>query len=148
VICTEDEDLRERVADIAGADGVSKAIDCVSGQVGADVSRALAPSGELVVFGALSTHRQIEPDKLTIPVFARSLIYETKTVRGFWLFRWLTETPKDRMGATIERTLQLAGSGVLRVPEGQPMPVERFDEAVHLAEAPAHGGKPLLTFET
>lgn len=42
VICTEDEDVRERVADIAGHDGVSKAIDCVSGQVGADVSRALA----------------------------------------------------------------------------------------------------------
>src|SRR4029079_10990710 len=76
VICTEDEDLRERVADIAGNDGVSKAIDCVSGQVGADVFRALAPQGELVVYGALSTHRQTDPDKLTIPIFARSLIYE------------------------------------------------------------------------
>ena len=96
VICTEDEDLRKRVAEIAGPGGVSKAIDCVSGQVGADVSRALAPNGELVVFGALSTHRQTDPDKLTIRVFARSLIYETKTVRGFWLFRWFTETPKDR----------------------------------------------------
>jgi NADPH2:quinone reductase len=52
VICTEDEDLRERVAEIAGQDGVSKAIDCVSGQVGADVSRALALHGELVVYGA------------------------------------------------------------------------------------------------
>jgi Zinc-binding dehydrogenase len=83
VICTEDEDLRERVADIAGHDGVSKAIDCVSGQVGADVARALAPHGELIVYGALSTHRQTDPDKLTIPIFARSLIYETKTVRGF-----------------------------------------------------------------
>ena len=56
------------------------------------MSRALAPGGELIVFGALSTHRQTDPDKLTIPVFARSLIYETKTVRGFWLFRWFTET--------------------------------------------------------
>ena len=147
VICTEDEDLRERVAEIAGHAGVSKAIDCVSGQVGADVSRALAPGGELVVYGALSTHRQTEPDKLTIPVFARSLIYETKTVRGFWLFRWLTQTPKDRMAATIERTVQLADSGVLRVPEGHPIPVEKFSEAVHLAEAPEHGGKPLLVFE-
>jgi hypothetical protein len=82
---------------------VSKAIDCVSGQVGADVSRALAPHGELIVYGALSTHRQTDPDKLTIPVFARSLIYETKTVRGFWLFRWFTETAKDRMAATIDR---------------------------------------------
>jgi NADPH:quinone reductase-like Zn-dependent oxidoreductase len=147
VICTEDEDLRERVAEIAGDDGVSKAIDCVSGQVGADVSRALAPDGELVVYGALSTHRQTDAAKLTIPVFARSLIYETKTVRGFWLFRWLTETPKDRIAATIDRTVQLAESGALRVPEGQPIPVEKFSEAVHLAEAPEHGGKPLLVFE-
>jgi NADPH:quinone reductase-like Zn-dependent oxidoreductase len=147
VICTEDEDLRERVAHIAGDDGVSKAIDCVSGQVGADVSRALAPGGELVVYGALSTHRQTDPDKLTIPVFARSLIYETKTVRGFWLFRWFNETPKDLMAATIDRTFQLADSGVLRVPEGQRIPVEKFSEAVYLAEAPAHGGKPLLVFE-
>jgi NADPH:quinone reductase-like Zn-dependent oxidoreductase len=67
VICTEDEDLRERVAEIAGNDGVSKAIDCVSGQVGADVSRALAPGGELVVFGALSTHRQTDPDTAPSP---------------------------------------------------------------------------------
>lgn len=147
VICTEDEDLRERVAEIAGHYGVSKAIDCVSGPVGADVSRALAPGGELVVYGALSTHRQTDPDKLTIPIFARSLIYETKAIRGFWLFRWFTETPKDRMAAMINRTLQLADSGALRVPEGQPIPVEKFNEAVYLAEAPAHGGKPLLVFE-
>ncbi len=147
VICTEDEDLRERVVAIAGEGGVAKAIDCVSGQVGADVSRALAPHGELVVFGALSTHRQTDPAKLTIPIFARSLIYETKSVRGFWLFRWFTETPKDRMAATIDRTVQLATGGALRVPEGQPIPVEKFSDAVHLAEAPEHGGKPLLMFE-
>src|ERR1700754_107932 len=147
VICTEGEDLRERVADIAGHEGVSKAIDCVSGQVGADVSRALAPGGELVVYGALSTHRQTDADKLTIPIFARSLIYETKTVRGFWLFRWFTETPKDRMAAAIDRTVQLADSGALRVPEGQPIQLEKFSEAVYLAEAPEHGGKQLLLFE-
>jgi NADPH:quinone reductase-like Zn-dependent oxidoreductase len=146
VICTEDEVLRERVAHIVGPGGVSKAIDCVSGQVGADVSRALAPGGELVIFGALSTHRQTDPDKLTIPVFARSLIYEAKTVRGFWLFRWLAETPKDRVAATIDRTVQLADCGVLRVPEGQLIPVENLVDAVSLAEAPEHGSKPLLIF--
>src|ERR1700727_2631140 len=103
--CTEDEDPAERGAEIAGHHGVFKGIDCVSGQVGADVSRALAPGGELVVYGALSTHRQTDPDKLTIPVFARSLIYATKIVRGFWLFRWFNETKKDRMLAVIDRTL-------------------------------------------
>ena len=147
VICTEDEDLRERVAEIVGDEGVFKAIDSVSGQVGADVSRALAPGGELVVYGALSTHRQTDAEKLSIPVFARSLIYEAKTVRGFWLFRWFTQTPRDRLSATIDRTIRLADSGALQVPAGQPIALENFSDAVYLAEAPAHGGKPLLVFE-
>ena len=51
------------------------------------------------------------------------------------------------MAATIDRTFQLVDSGVLRVPEGQPIPVEKFSDAVYLAEAPAHGGKPLLVFD-
>lgn len=42
----------------------------------------LTPGGEMIVYGALSTHRQTEPDKLTIPLLARSVIYETKIVRG------------------------------------------------------------------
>ena len=135
VICTEDEDLRQRVADIAGHDGVSKAIDCVSGQVGADVSRALAPHGELLVYGALSTHRQTDPDKLTIPIFARSLIYETKTVRGFWLFRWFTETPKDRMAAASGEpttpTLSTSMPWCSARPSGSPLlPINAVDDLV------------------
>jgi NADPH2:quinone reductase len=41
---------------------------------------------------------------------------------------------------------ELVDSGALRVPEGQSIPVEKFSDAVLLAEAPAHGGKPLLVF--
>jgi hypothetical protein len=33
------------------------------------------------------------------------------------------------------------------VAEGQPIPVEMFSDAVSLAEAPEHGGKPLLVFD-
>jgi hypothetical protein len=43
------------------------------------------------------------------------------------------------MAAAIDRTVQLADSGALRAPEGQPIPVEKFSEAVYLTEAPAHG---------
>src|SRR5262245_19358546 len=107
VICTGDEDLAARVAEIVGEDGVRTAIDCVAGQVGADVSRALAPGGEMVVYGALSTHRQSDPDALTIPLFARSVIYGTKIVRGFWLTRWFATTPPERVGAAIARTVGL-----------------------------------------
>ena len=145
-ICTEDEDLGVRVAQIAGEQGVTKAIDCVSGQVGADVSRSLAPGGELIVYGALATHREVDPDKLTIPLFARSLIYGTQRVRGFWLYRWFSTTPQDRIQPAVRQTIDLVASGALRVPEGQPIKIANFAEAVELAEAPSHGGKPLLVF--
>ncbi|MFC9228865.1 zinc-binding dehydrogenase [Streptomyces decoyicus] len=103
VICTEDEDLLQRVAEIAGSAGVHKAIDCVAGPVGAQVSQALAPGGEVVVYGALSTHRQTDPAALTIPLPARSVIYETKAVRGFWLNRWFgTSSPADALRALSE----------------------------------------------
>ncbi|MFF7972508.1 alcohol dehydrogenase catalytic domain-containing protein [Streptomyces sp. NPDC007905] len=147
VICTEDEDLLQRVTEIAGPAGVREAIDCVAGDVGAQVSQALAPGGEVVVYGALSTHRQTDPAALTIPLLARSVIYETKVVRGFWLNRWFgTATPADVLDALSEvRTL--VADDVLTIPEGRPFPLERFAEAISLAEAPAHGAKPLLVFD-
>jgi NADPH:quinone reductase-like Zn-dependent oxidoreductase len=144
VISTEDQDLPSRVAEIVGEDGVRKAIDCVAGQLGADISRSLAPGGEMIVYGALSTHRQTEPDKLTIPLHAASVIYGTKLVRGFWLHRWFATTPRQQIGAALARNLGLVASGIVRIPEGQPMELEQFAEAVHLAEAPARGGKPIF----
>ncbi|WP_212830625.1 zinc-dependent alcohol dehydrogenase family protein [Catellatospora sp. TT07R-123] len=147
VVCTEDEDLLRRVAEIAGDDGVRKAVDCVAGPVGAQVSQALAPGGQVVVYGALSTHRQTDPAALTIPVQARSLIYETKAVRGFWLNRWFGTTPPEEALRALSQVRSLATDGVLTIPEGQPFPLERFAEAIALAEAPAHGTKPLLVFE-
>ncbi|HET6834125.1 MAG TPA: zinc-dependent alcohol dehydrogenase family protein [Acidimicrobiales bacterium] len=146
VICTEDEDLAARVNEIAGTRGVRKAVDCVAGQLGADVFRALAPQGELVVYGALATHRQTDPSALTIPLFARSVIYDAKTLRGFWLFRWVVTTPPEQVAATLTETRKLVTDGILEIPPGQPIPIEHFADAVAVAEAPAHGTKPLLVF--
>jgi NADPH:quinone reductase-like Zn-dependent oxidoreductase len=147
VICSEDEDLAARVDEIAGSDGVRKALDSVAGQLGADAFRALAPGGELLVFGALSTHRQTDPSALTIPLFARSVIYEAKAVRGFWLFRWVVTTPPEVTAAALAEVRNLVTEGVLEIPEGQPIAVDRFADAVALAEAPAHGAKPVLVFD-
>jgi NADPH2:quinone reductase len=144
VVCTEDEELRERVADIAGDDGLGKAIDCVAGELGADVARSLAPGGETVVYGALSSHRQTEAERLTLPLDVRSLIYGTVRVRGFWLYRWFSTTPQQQMGAALAETFQLVADEIIRIPEGQPVPLSQFADAVRLAEAPGHGGKPLL----
>jgi NADPH:quinone reductase-like Zn-dependent oxidoreductase len=147
VVCTEDEDLLQRVAEIARPAGVRKALDCVAGHVGAQVSQALAPGGEVVVYGALSTHRQTDPAALTIPLQARSVVYEAKAVRGFWLNRWFgTASPADALRALFE-VRSLVADEVPSIPRGQPFPLERFPEAISVAEAPAHGGKPLFVFD-
>ncbi|MEU8587359.1 zinc-dependent alcohol dehydrogenase family protein [Streptomyces sp. NPDC048664] len=147
VVCTADEDLVRRVAEIAGPDGVRKAVDCVAGPVGAQVSQALAPGGELVVYGALSTHRQTDPAALTIPLPAHSVIYGTKTVRGFWLNRWFATTSPEDVLRALSEVRALVLDGVLSIPEGRPFPLERFAEAISLAEQPARGAKPLLVLE-
>jgi Alcohol dehydrogenase GroES-like domain len=95
----------------------------------------------------LSTHRQTDPSTLTIPLFARSVIYDAKTVRGFWLFRWVVTTPPEVTTATLAEVRSLVTQRVLEIPEGQPISVERFADAVALTETPAHGTKPLLVFD-
>jgi NADPH:quinone reductase-like Zn-dependent oxidoreductase len=124
--------------------GVHKALDCVAGQLSAEVSRLLAPGGEMIVYCALSTHRQTDPDKLTIPLLARSVIYETKIVGGFWLYHWFSTTPREQISAALIQTRQLVAGGTIRIPDGQLMKLEQFADAVRLAEAPARGGKPLF----
>lgn len=100
-----------------------------------------------MVFGALSTHRQTDPAALTIPLQARSVIYETKTVRGFWLNRWFGTAPPAESQRALSEVRSLVAEDVLSIPQGEPFPLERFTEAISFAEAPAHGAKPLFAFD-
>ncbi|MDR8407381.1 zinc-dependent alcohol dehydrogenase family protein [Nonomuraea sp. 3-1Str] len=146
VICTEDEDLPERLAHHTADRPITRAIDCVAGQVGAEVSRVLAPGGELVVYGALSTHRQTDPAMLTIPVSAPSVVYGSKTVRGFFLPHWFATTSPDDVRRALESVIALVETAVMVIPEGQPIPADRAAHAARLAETAGRGGRPLLVF--
>lgn len=145
VICTADEDLASRVAEIGGGT-VRKALDCVAGELGADVFRSLGTGGELVVYGALSTHRQADPAALNLPIAAPELIFGTKHLRGFWLYRWLTSTPPAQIGQALGHVISLVADGTLTIPEGQSFGVDDAGEAVRVADTAGHGSKPLLTF--
>jgi NADPH2:quinone reductase len=45
VICSADEDLRVRLQESTSGKGVERAIDCVAGDLGAEIARNLAPGG-------------------------------------------------------------------------------------------------------
>ena len=146
VICTADEDLRARLQELTEGKGVERAIDCVAGELGAEIARNLAPGGTMLVYGALSSHRQTDPAKFTMPVFAPRLIYSTATVRGWWLPRWVPSQPLAEVRAATSDLLTMLSNGALTPPAIVRYPLKDFQEAVRLADGEAGQEKVLLDF--
>jgi NADPH2:quinone reductase len=146
VICTADEDLTARLRDLTAGKGIERAIDCVAGELGAEVARNLAPAGTMLVYGALSSHRQTDPAKFTMPIFAPRLIYSTATVRGWWLPRWVPSQPLAEVRAATSDLLTMLSTGALTPPETVRYSLKDFQEAVHLADGEAGQQKVLLDF--
>jgi NADPH:quinone reductase-like Zn-dependent oxidoreductase len=146
VICTADEDLKARLQELTAGKGIERAIDCVAGDVGAEVARNLAPGGTMLVYGALSSHRQTDPAKFIMPLFAPRLIYSTATVRGWWLPRWVPSQPLAEVRAATSDLLTMLSKGALTPPASVRYSVKDFQEAVSLADGEAGQEKVLLDF--
>src|ERR1700761_240028 len=146
VICTADEDLRARLQELTAGKGVERAIDCVAGELGAEVARNLAPGGTMLVYGALSSHRQTDPAKFLMPLFAPRLIYSTGTVRGWWLPRWVPSQLLAEVRAVTSNLLTMFSNGVLTASANVRYPLKDFQEAVRLADGEAGQEKVLLDF--
>jgi NADPH2:quinone reductase len=146
VICTEDEDFTARVRELTAGKGVERAIDCVAGQLGADIARNLAPAGTMLVYGALSSHRQTDPAKFIMPLFGPRLIYSTATVRGWWLPRWVPSQPLAEVRAATSNLLTMLSNGALAAPETVRYSFKDFQKAVRLADGEAGQQKVLLDF--
>lgn len=144
IICTEDEDLRLRLQEITGGRGIKYAIDCVAGEIGGEIVRNLAPTGMLVQFGALSSHRQIDPAKFLMPVFSPKLIYSAATVRGWWLPRWLETQPIENVRNVLINLLRIIGEARLTLPPTTSIPLAQFQEAIALADGGTSEGKKVL----
>src|SRR5215510_14265769 len=146
VICTADEDLRARLQALTAGKGVERAIDCVAGDLGAEIARNLAPAGTMLVYGALSSHRQTDLATFTMPLFAPRLIYSTATVRGWWLPRWMSSHPLAEVRAATSDLLTLLSNGALTAPATVRYSLKDFQEAVRLADGEAGQQKVLLDF--
>lgn len=144
-LCTEDADWGRRLAIAADGAAPSKAIDCVAGKTGATLARNLASAGRLLVYGALSTHRQVDPAAFEMPVFAPRLIYEATTIQGWFLFRWLEVTPVEDCADVVRMVLRQMAAGSLRLPRAKRHAPGDFAAALRDAEG-NRDAKPLLDF--
>ena len=143
---TADEDLRARLQELTAGKGVERAIDCVAGELGGEIARNLAPAGTMLVYGALSSHRQTDPAKFIMPLFAPRLIYSTATVRGWWLPRWVPSQPLAEVRAATTDLLTMFSRGALTPPASVRYSVKDFQEAVSLADGEGGQEKVLLDF--
>jgi NADPH:quinone reductase-like Zn-dependent oxidoreductase len=144
-LCTEDADWGARLALAANGAAPEKAIDCVAGRTAATLARSLAPGGRLIVYGALSTHRQVDPAAFEMPVFAPRLIYESTTIQGWFLFRWLENTPLKDCADVVRMVLGRMADRSLRMPPAKHH--HPGDFAAALADAEGHrDAKPLFEF--
>jgi NADPH:quinone reductase-like Zn-dependent oxidoreductase len=136
VVCTADEDLVERVKEITGDAGATKAIDAVGGQTGGEVARALGRGGVLLVYGVLS----MEP----MPVDGGRMIFNTSTIRGFWLSEWLRTAPPERRQAVTAELLRLMATQEIVPPVEAEYPLSEVLAAAEHAVRPGRSGKVLL----
>jgi NADPH:quinone reductase-like Zn-dependent oxidoreductase len=136
VICTADEDLVQRVKEITGRAGLTKAIDAVGGQTGATVALSLGRGGVMLVYGALS----MEP----MPVDIGHMIFASATIRGFWLGEWMRSAAPERQQAATTELLRLMATNQIVPPVEAEYPLPDVLAAVEHAERTGRSGKVLL----
>ncbi|HKS27213.1 MAG TPA: zinc-dependent alcohol dehydrogenase family protein [Pyrinomonadaceae bacterium] len=136
VICTEDEDLPERVRDITGRAGLTKAIDAVGGRTGGAVVSALGRGGVMLVYGLLS----MEP----MPVDSGRMIFTSATVRGFWLGEWFRSAPPEQQQRVTMEMLRLMATNEVVPPVEAEYPLADVLNAIEHSERPGKSGKVLL----
>jgi NADPH2:quinone reductase len=146
VLCTADESWPEQLKKATGDNGIVRAIDCVAGRTGATLARQLASNGCLLVYGALSSHRQTDPAAFEMPIFAPALVYSSAEVRGWFLFSWLARKGVSEGSQALRSLLDRMAAGSLKPPAARRYHVDRVFEAFAAAERAAHDAKPLLAF--
>jgi NADPH:quinone reductase-like Zn-dependent oxidoreductase len=136
VICTDEEDIVERVKEITGKAGLSKAIDAVGGETGAAALSALGRNGAMLIYGLLSGQ--------PLPIDGGRMIFTTTTLRGFWLSEWLRAAAPERQQAVTAELLRSMASNEIVPPVEAEYPLAEVLAAVKHAERRGRSGKVLL----
>lgn len=103
VFNSEDENFAEHIKNAANELNATIAFDAVAGKMTGEIFSAMPPQSKVLVYGALSE----EPCADISPL---SLIFEKKTVEGFWLTKWIQESGFWKTLQSTRHVQQLMGS--------------------------------------
>jgi NADPH:quinone reductase-like Zn-dependent oxidoreductase len=136
VINTESLDLRDEVARITGGRGVDYAMDCVGGDVAAQMLQCLTLGGHMVVFGTLGN------TPITLP--SRDMMMPVTSLSGFFAGSWLALQPPASIQGILGKVGQLAAKGVFDTPVDAVYPLTQVHEALAASQERGRLGKVML----
>jgi NADPH:quinone reductase-like Zn-dependent oxidoreductase len=125
----------ERLKDLCGRLRATAAFDAVAGELTGRILSAMPGGSTAVVYGGLS----MQP----CAADPRSLIFERKSVRGFWLADWMRGAgalKKFRAAQAVQRLLK----DELRTEVRARLPLERAPEGVRGYAREMTGGKVIF----
>ena len=108
----------------------------VGGETGAAVLRSLSRGGVMLVYGLLSGQ--------PTPVDGGRMIFNTTTLRGFWLGDWMHTAPPERQQTVTTEMLRSMATNEIVPPVEAEYPLTEVLAAVAHSERPGRSGKVLL----
>ncbi len=139
-IVGEPDNFESQIASLTGGEGIKYAIDCVGGQTGSAIIRALGSKGRLIVYGTMSG----EPLQFS----SRLLMGKGSSVEGFWLGNFMTSLSLFEKISLVRTVGKLIKEGVLASEEGKIFPLEDIAHAIREAERPGRQGKVLIRIKS
>ena len=136
IVETDRQDLIQSVGEITSGQGVGYAIDCVGGELTANVVRCLGLGGRLLVYGTLAN------SPLTVPL--RDLMMPSAEISGFLLPNWLAEQSPLRLLSVLRTVRRLMARGIFDTEVTETFALERVSDAIAAATQPGRTGKVML----
>ncbi|MEK9280105.1 MULTISPECIES: zinc-dependent alcohol dehydrogenase family protein [unclassified Bradyrhizobium] len=135
VIASTEEDIRSRLADIAGSKGVRVVFDAVGGPTFEPLTAAMAPGGILIEYGGLS------PEPTPFPLF--NVLSKSLTLRGYLVHEIIRDPA--RLARAKAFILEGLSDGSLKPIIARTFPFEEIVEAHRFLESNTQFGKIVVT---
>lgn len=138
VVLVDNDQLREQVAEQAGAATIRLALNAVSGASALRMAKVLAADGTMVTYGAMS----LQP--LTIP--NGMLIFKNLKFTGFWVNKWYDAATAEQRAETFAPLFQMAQRGLLQTKVDAIYSLTEVQAAISHAMQQQRHGKIVFSF--
>ena len=139
VIETDKHDLLAQVARVTDGQGAGYAMDCVGGQLTADIVRCLGLNGKLVLYGTMADS--------PVEVAVRDLMMPLAGVEGFYLGNWMPRQSPLKLLGMLRAVKKLTAQGVFHTEVSQTFPLDQVAEAVAASLSSGRTGKVMLRID-